>query len=259
MSLPDDPAEFLDLDTEQRADLLLSGLADCAENERGRNFLLFQLQTWFPEIGYGIGMGATVTTANQRLHRNEVEDALEDAYARLESQGLIRPNPRAGQTFCKLTAEGEAHLREAQQPDAARVAFAHKALGGISLHPALEKRQVGSHFRQGKFETALRDGSAFLEDSIRNVSGLDSRLVGVNLTSKAFAPTGPLADPNRQPSEQTGLQQLFMGFFGAIRNLVSHKDFRYAQSKEAFQALMQLDYLTEKLGVAAGRLGESIT
>ncbi|HET7484311.1 MAG TPA: hypothetical protein VFJ64_02935 [Solirubrobacterales bacterium] len=192
MSLPDDPAEFLNLDAEQRADLLLSGLADCAENECGRNFLLFQLQAWFPEIGHGIGMGVTVTTANQRPNRNAVEDALEDAYARLESQGLIRPNPRAGGTFCKLTPEGEAHVRAAQQPDAARIAFAHKALSGIILHPALEKRQVGSHFRQGKFETALRDGSTFLEDSIRRVSELDSRLVGVNLASKAFAPTGPL-------------------------------------------------------------------
>ena len=253
MALPVDPAEFLDLDIEQQADLLLAGLADCRENECGRNFLLFQLQAWYPEIGYAIG--TTVTSANRGPRRDEVEDALEDAYARLDNRGLIRPNPRAGSTFCKLTAEGKAHLTAAQQPDATRVGFAHKALEVIDLHPALEKRQVGAHFRQGKFETALRDGSTFLEDSIRSVSGLDPRLVGVSLVSKAFAPTGPLADPGSQPAEQTGLQQQYMGFFGAIRNLVSHKDFRYAEPKEAFQALMQLDYLSEKLSAAARSLG----
>jgi len=256
MALPIDPAEFLDLDVEQQADLLLAGLADCRENECGRNFLLFQLQAWYPEVGYALG--TTAISMEGRPRRDGVEDALEDAYARLESRGLIRPNPRAGNTFCKLTAEGEAHLGVAQQPDAARIGFAHKALEAIDLHPALEKRQVGAHFRQGKFETALRDGSTFLEDSIRSISGLDSRLVGVNLVSKAFAPSGPLADPGMQPAEQTGLQQLYMGFFGAIRNVVSHKDFRYAEPKEAFQALMQLDYLSERLGTATGRLGKTL-
>lgn len=256
MTLPVDPAEFLDLDTGQQADLLLAGLADCRENECGRNFLLFQLQAWYPEIGYAIG--TTATNAGLPPPRNEVEDALDDAYARLENRGLIRQNPRAGTTFCKLTAEGHAHLIAARQPDAARISFAHKVLEAINLHPALEKRQVGSHFRQGKFETALRDGSTFLEDSIRSVSGLDSRLVGVNLASKAFAPTGPLADPGSQPAEQTGLQQQYIGFFGTIRNAVSHRDFRYPEPKEAFQALMQLDYLSEKLSTAADRLGTPI-
>jgi hypothetical protein len=48
-----------------------------------------------------------------------------------------------------------------------------------------------------------------------------------------------------------------LGFFGAIRNQVGHQDFKHASDKEAFQALMLLDYLTEKLDAAAQRLGRS--
>ena len=127
------------------------------------------------------------------------------------------------------------------------------------LHPALESRQVGTHFRQGKFETALRDGSVFLEDSIRQVSGLGAGLVGVSLAAKAFATSGPLADPSRQPSEQAGLQQLFTGYVGFVRNQVSHKDFKYEDHKEAFQALMLLDFLVEKLDDAAMRIGKPLS
>ncbi len=252
-----DPAEFLGLDAEQQADLLLAGLGNCRENECGRNFLIFQLHEWFPEGIYGSVVRQSGARASVR--REDAEDALDDAYARLERQGFIRANPRAGTTFCKLTDEGRAHLEAPMQPDAARVAFAHRVLEAIVLHPALESRQVGAHFRQGKFETALRDGSTFLEDSIRNLSSLDPRLVGVGLASKAFAQSGPLADPSLQASEQSGLQQLYVGYFGMVRNRVSHRDFKYAEPKEAFQALMQLDYLTEKLSLVAQKHGKQLT
>lgn len=55
-----------------------------------------------------------------------------------------------------------------------------------------------------------------------------------------------------------GLQNLYLGFFGAVRNQLPHQDFRYASDKEAFQSLMLLDYLTEKLDEAAARLGKQL-
>ena len=44
-----------------------------------------------------------------------------------------------------------------------------------------------------------------------------------------------------------------------VRNRVSHRDFKYAEPKEAFQALMQLDYLTEKLSLVAQKHGKQLT
>jgi uncharacterized protein (TIGR02391 family) len=255
MTWPKDPTEFLALDHEQQADLLLAGLADCSENERGRNFILFQLQHWFYDLTSGTGSPSTFPTL--QAQRQEAKDALEDAYALLESRGLIRADPRQ-RSFCKLTRAGEVQVASALLPNAERVAFAGRALDGVDLHLSLQNRQVDSHFRQGKFETALRDGSTFLEDSIRSLSGLDPMLVGVKLCSKAFAPNGPLADLSASGSEQSGLQQLYLGFFGAIRNQVMHKDFQYAHSKEGFDALMLLDYLTEKLAATAERQGQQL-
>jgi hypothetical protein len=55
-----------------------------------------------------------------------------------------------------------------------------------------------------------------------------------------------------------GLQNLYLGFFGAVRNRLAHQDFRYASYKEAFQSLMLLDYLTENLDEAAARLGKQL-
>jgi hypothetical protein len=79
--------------------------------------------------------------------------------------------------------------------------------------------------------------------------------VGVKLSSKAFAPQGPLANPARLAPEQTGVQNLFMGYFGSIRNVVSHQNFRYESNKMALQHLMLLDQLVEEVADAASRIG----
>lgn len=189
----------------------------------------------------------------RQAQRHSATEALEEAYALLMSKGLIRPNPRAGRTFCELTQAGRNAVEVAALPDGARIAFARDALSGLTLHPALCNRQVDTHFLQGKFETALRDGSVFLEDAIRNLSGEPG--VGVKLVSKAFSATGKLTDPALSGGEQAALQNLFVGFFGLIRNQVAHNDFRYESDKEAFQALMLLDHLVEKVGATAERLG----
>jgi uncharacterized protein (TIGR02391 family) len=254
---PDDVADFLALDPEQRRMVLLEGLDGSPDNERGENFILFRRDGWFPELaGFG-PLPANVPVRQDQ--RRAAEEALRDAYAGLMADGLIRPNPRAGNTFCVLTDRGKAELAGATHPDAGRVSFARLALTGIDLHQALRDRKVAEHFRQGKFETALRDGSAFLETAIRTLGGLGG-LSGVKLAAKAFANTGgPLADPNASGGDQAALQNLYQGYFGFIRNEVAHNDFRFASNKEAFQALMLLDYLTERLAQSADRLGQTLT
>jgi len=256
MKWPTDPADFLALDAEQQADVLLTGLADCPEGERGRNFYEARLSEWFYDLVSGVGNPQTFPRLQQQRH--QATEALEDAYSLLETRGLIRPDLNSGTTFCKVTSAGIARLEAGQLVDGARVDFARRALAATELHPALRKRNVAAHFRQGKFETALRDGATFLEDGIRTLGNVDSKLVGVNLVSKAFSDTGSLTDRSVPSGEQAGLQSLYMGFFGRIRNQLAHKDFQYVSHKEAFQTLMLLDYLTEKLGEAAGRLGRQL-
>jgi hypothetical protein len=82
----------------------------------------------------------------------------------------------------------------------------------------------------------------------------------VALAEQAFAPApkGPLSDPGEHKGQASGLQRLFMGFFGAVRNLVAHTEFRYANAKEAFQILMLVDFLTGQLEDGAKRTGKTL-
>jgi hypothetical protein len=256
VAFPADPDDFLNLDFEQQVDLLLAELAAASDGQRGTNLILSQLEFWFRDLTSGVGSPRAIGVLKPK--REETEARLRDAYAMLESRALIRPDPRQ-RAFCEITAAGEAHLKAQALPDMARVSFARRALDAFSLHPALQAQEVESHFLQGRFETALRDGSTYLEDAIRTVSGLAPRLAGVKLASKAFAPGGPLADPNRQAAEQTGLQQLFTGYVGAVRNLLGHQNFRYTENKKALHQLMLLDLLVGELAEAAARLNKTLT
>jgi uncharacterized protein (TIGR02391 family) len=249
------PDDFLNLDHEQQADLLLAGLAGAPDGQRGTNLILSQLDVWFRDLTSGVGSPQTFGVLKPK--REEAEARLRDAYALLEARALIRADPRQ-RAFCEITPAGRAHLEAQALPDGARVTFARRALDAVELHGALQRREVESHFLQGRYETALRDGSTYLEDAIRSVGGLAANLVGVKLASKAFAPGGPLADPNRLAGEQTGIQQLSTGYFGAVRNLLGHQAFRYEKSKKALQHLMLLDLLTEELADAAARLGSTL-
>jgi Protein of unknown function (Hypoth_ymh) len=152
------------------------------------------------------------------------------------SSNWIRGDSGSGGSFCEITEEGERKLAAASGNDPDRVAFAARALT-VDLHQALRNRHVDSHFRNGRFETALRDSSAFIEAEILRLSGLPAGTIGVQLAEQAFAASkGKLADPGVQPGQATGLQRLFMGYFGAVRNLMAHTEFRYADPKEAFRA-----------------------
>jgi uncharacterized protein (TIGR02391 family) len=251
---PTNVEDFLALDAQQQRSLVLAGLASCPDGERGENFVLHRLGEWFPDLAGRAPLAPNVP-ARQEM-RTAADAGLRESYSALMSDGLIRPDPRSGKTFCQVTSTGQTVLADAALPDGGRVAFARKALSATEVHPALRARHVDSHFAQGKFETALRDGSVFLEDAIRKLSGDPG--VGVKLASKAFSATGKLTDPGLSGGEQTALQNLFMGFFGSVRNQVAHKDFRYDSNQEAFQAFMLLNYLVEKLDSAAKHLGSEL-
>ena len=166
----------------------------------------------------------------QPAREGDAPAALEDAYGLLESRALIVPDPKSGRTFCRVSRAGRQHLAAAM-PDGKRVSFAARALDGLTLHPALQRRHIDTHFLQGKYETALRDGATFVEDAIRQLGGYSSGDIGVNLVSKALARQGPLTDPAEHPGQQTGLQRLFEGFFGSVRNLIAHTGYRYDDGK----------------------------
>jgi uncharacterized protein (TIGR02391 family) len=257
VALPASAADYLALDPDQQADVLLGALATCPENERGRNIIVFTVQRWFPALN-GLGPMPAGGFGPMQQQRHAVTEALEEAYAVLESGGDIRPDPSSGRTFCQVTRKGQAKLQATTVPNPRRVTFARLALEHVSLHPALQARHVDDLFRQGKYETALPDGSTYLEDAIRTLGGFTNKDIGTKLCGKAFSATGPLADPGLVAGERDGWQQLYTGFFGAVRNKVAHRSFQYASDKEALTHLVQLDLLVEQLAATAARLGKQL-
>jgi uncharacterized protein (TIGR02391 family) len=253
------PDQLLALDVEGVSAWLLRELANAPPNEQGQNFIHFRLNEWFPGTGgFGpIQIGPTGLPLVDIAKRDRVKCLLEDAYGMLMSRNLIVSDPSAGTSFCRLTAAGEQQAARATGPDQQRIAFAVDALR-VELHPSLRARSVDTHFRQGKFETALRDGATYLEGAIRTLSGLPASTLGVKLADQAFARSGPLTDPSEHQGQQAGLQNLFKGFFGAVRNVIAHHNYRYADSKEALELLLLVDYLTTKLDAAAERLGKTL-
>lgn len=218
MPLPSSAADYLALDHEQQADALLEALATCSDGDRGRNLINYLTQDgWFPGlVGFG-GLPAGGFGPMQ-TERRAVTEALEEAYASLETGGDIRPDPGSGKTFCQVTGRGRARLQATTMPSARRVTFGRRVLEHVQLHSALQARDVDDFFRQGKYETALRDGSTYLEDAIRTLGGFQNSDVGAELCGKAFSASGPLADLNLVAGERDGWQQLYTGFFGAVRN-----------------------------------------
>jgi hypothetical protein len=226
------PDRLLALDVEGASAWLLGQLAGAPPNERGQNFIYFRLDEWFSGTG---GFGAVQVRPTgfplvDTAKRDQVKRLLEDAFGLLMARNLIVSDPSAGSTFCRLTASGEQQAARAAEPDQQRIAFAVNALT-VGLHPALQAINVETHFRQGKFETALRDSATYLEGAIRTLSGLPSTTLGVTLADQAFARHGPLADPIDHSGQQTGLQNLYKGFFGAVRNLLAHNNHRYTDAK----------------------------
>jgi hypothetical protein len=112
-----------------------------------------------------------------------IERRLKEAYATLTSRNLIRPDRDAGSKFCEITPSGRQRLDNTTGADLRRVGFAAAALT-IDLYPALQSRSIDVNFRQGQFETALRDSSAFMEGSIRQLAGLPAATVGSSWPSR---------------------------------------------------------------------------
>jgi hypothetical protein len=96
---------------------------------------------------------------------------------------------------------------------------------------------------QDRFDTVLRDAGVVIESRIRELTGLAENLIGEVLLAKAIAAdTGELIFGNDK-SEQKAVHNLFLGFFGFIRNNVNHRLVPTYTKERAAQVLGMADYL----------------
>jgi len=86
------------------------------------------------------------------------------------------------------------------------------------LHPRL-REHVEPAITGARWDTLIREASAFLEHELRTRATFGTELSGVDLAKEALKPGGPLAmPPAGHPSEQEGWHLLTRGFVQAVRN-----------------------------------------
>lgn len=90
------------------------------------------------------------------------------------------------------------------------------------LHPRL-RDHLEPVITNGRWDTLIREATAFLEHELRSRASFGTDLSGVDLVREALKPGGPLAiPPAGHPSEQEGWHLLVRGFVQAVRNPFAH-------------------------------------
>jgi uncharacterized protein (TIGR02391 family) len=210
LDLIPDVATLMSLEAPELAGAVLQHLCDLPASERGM---------LHPHNYMGTLTGNSRSSPIPEQHWAAVKIRIAEAWAWLEAQGLLAPDPDQGSGCVFVTRLG----RKAGTA-AAFVAY-RKALElpKERLHPAIADRCFG-HFIRGVFDTAVFEAYKALEVSIRESAGLPGGLVGVALARKAFAvKDGRLTDSTAEPSEQQALGDLMAGALGSYKNPHSHR------------------------------------
>ncbi|HET9283285.1 MAG TPA: TIGR02391 family protein [Candidatus Angelobacter sp.] len=188
-------------------------------------------------------------TAYPPNRRDDVEIALTEAWAWLESQGLIVPAPdtngRNGWRILSRRARRFASEAEFVRYIAAR--FLQKD----ALHPRMADK-VWLAFMRGEFDVAVFQAMKTVEVSVRDAAGLGNNLVGVPLMREAFAvDRGPLTDTASERGEQVARMELFAGAIGSYKNPHSHRDVDLDDPVEAAELIMLANHLLRIADVRA--------
>jgi uncharacterized protein (TIGR02391 family) len=125
----------------------------------------------------------------------------------------------------------------------------------LGLHPLIEQR-VRRQFLLGEYEQAVFVAMKTVEIRVRTLSGLGDEMVGVELMTRAFRPTGPLTDTGAVKGEQVGTMSLFQGAYAVLRNPSGHREVDYDDVTEASEAVATASLLMRMLDRVELRLSE---
>jgi uncharacterized protein (TIGR02391 family) len=166
-----------------------------------------------------LGMAGHAQYPRERLH--EVDQALAEAFAWLEAQGLVIPDEGMnGQNgWRRLSRRAQRFENAAAFADYRTARLLPKEL----LHPTIAI-PVWLSFMRTAYETAVFEAMRAVEIAVREAAGLGPSDHGVPMIRKAFRPqVGPLADQTKDVGEQEALSNLFAGALGSYKNPHSHR------------------------------------
>ncbi len=215
-----DPELVLSLEPEELAGVVLEYLNDLPQDERGQlnrhNFSLPHTVPGYPQ-----------------QYQKRISKALMEAWAWLDREGLIAPEPGGGE-WIFVTRRGQrmkaaADLRAYQRAGLLPRQFLHPAVAGKVVAP----------FIRGDYEPAVFQAFKEVEVAVRKKSGLAATDIGVPLMRKAFdKDKGPLRDPGEPEGEREATAHLFAGAIGRYKNPGSHRDVTINDPGEAVRLLL---------------------
>ena len=225
------------------ADLISDGdvLVALEPEELGLHILQV-LAKWHPNIQIQMGpfINGALTGYSSYQRRDEIEQAIREAWAWLEGQGLLLPQP--GMIYGDFRVLSRKARRLASEPNARRALTGHK-LPKETLHPTI-REDVWSLYHRGKYDTAVFEAMKAVEVSVRDVGNFGTSDLGRDLMRTAFAlETGPLTDRNADRGEQQALSDLFAGAIGAYKNPHSHRRVALDDPDEAAEVILLANHL----------------
>jgi uncharacterized protein (TIGR02391 family) len=167
--------------------------------------------------------------------RPEIEQALREAWAWLEGQALLLPDPAfmGPHEIRKLSRRAR---RLAAEPDVRRT-LSFRRIPKESLHPRI-REDVWELFHRGKYDTAVFEAMKAVEVAVREAAGYTDADYGTDMIARAFnEDRGPLRDPNMQPAERIARRSLFVGAHGSYKNPHSHRDVALNDPGEAAEII----------------------
>ncbi|MCF6371064.1 TIGR02391 family protein [Rhizobium halophilum] len=171
--------------------------------------------------------------------REEVGQALREAFAWLSAQGLIVPAPYQSDSTWKVLSR---RARSFTSPPEFDAFLASKRLQKERLHARISET-VWQAFIRGEYDVAVFQAMKAVEVAVREASGLNN-LLGVALMRAAFHPeNGPLTDRTTEGGERDARAALFAGAIGSYKNPHSHRDVQLSDPDEAFETIMLANHL----------------
>jgi uncharacterized protein (TIGR02391 family) len=167
-------------------------------------------------------------------HRQDVELAILEAWSWLEAQGFL-----VWSDFANGSNGWRRLTRRALRTDYEEFAdiAAARALPQELLHQSIRNR-VWSDFVRGHFAAKQ------VEVAVRKAIGAENHRYGVPLMADAFhEENGKLTDREAQVAERAARRNLFMGFIGAYKNPLSHRDVDIDDPKEAIELILMASHL----------------
>ncbi len=171
--------------------------------------------------------------------RDDILQAIREAWAWLEGQGLLLDDPRYLRSEIRVLSRKARRL--AKDPKARRALTGHK-LPKDALHPNIQD-DVWALYHRGKYDTAVFEAMKAVEVSVRDVTKLEG-LLGRDLMRKAFAvDDGPLSNAAAERSEKQAMSDLFAGAIGAYKNPHSHRRVLLDDPDEAAEIILLANHL----------------